>query len=78
MPWANRLGGPGTGRAAKGSRGVATLVTSRPSGLKRGPGEHAGDEAVGQGHEQPLPAGHEGGQAEHHDARRPPAGPPPR
>ncbi len=37
MPWANRLGGPGTGRASKGSCGTATLVTNKPSGLKRGP-----------------------------------------
>ena len=31
--WANRLGGPGTGRAATGSRGATTRVASWPSGI---------------------------------------------
>jgi hypothetical protein len=37
MPWAKRLGGPATGLAATGSRGVITRVTSWPSGLSVGP-----------------------------------------
>ena len=37
MPWAKRLGGPGTGRGATGSRGVITRVTSCPRGLSVGP-----------------------------------------
>ena len=37
MPWANRFGGPGTGRAATGRRGVTTRVMSWPNGLKVGP-----------------------------------------
>ncbi len=38
MPWANRLGGPGTSRGSmRVRRGRTTRVTSRPSGEKRGP-----------------------------------------
>ena len=37
MAWAKRFGGPGTSLASTASRGVITFVTSRPSGLKRGP-----------------------------------------
>ena len=36
MPWANRLGGPGTSRGLP-SRGATTWTASRPSGLYRGP-----------------------------------------
>ena len=53
MPWAKRLGGPGTGRSAIPRRGVTTRVTSCPSGLMVGPGEHAGHEAVGD--DRPWP-----------------------
>ena len=37
MPWANRLGGPATGRSAMRRRGVTTRVTNCPSGLSVGP-----------------------------------------
>ena len=37
MPWANRLGGPGTRFPSIGRRGVTTRVTSWPSGLNVGP-----------------------------------------
>src|SRR5438874_2459620 len=37
MPWANRLGGPGTYLARNGRFGVATRVTNCASGLSVGP-----------------------------------------
>jgi hypothetical protein len=36
IPWANRLGGPGTGFGAP-SRGATTRLASAPSGDNRGP-----------------------------------------
>jgi len=37
MAWANRLGGPGTGRSGRPRRGTTARVTSRAHGLNRGP-----------------------------------------
>ena len=36
MPWANRLGGPGT-YFGRPSRGAATRIANRPRGLRGGP-----------------------------------------
>ena len=47
IPCAKRFGGPGTGLAATRSCGVIMRVTRWPRGLSVGPGQDAGDKAVG-------------------------------
>ena len=68
MPWAKRLGGPGTQRGSTSRRGTTTRVTSRASGLSRGSGQDAEHEAHGQRHEDERPAGHEVGRGLQHHA----------
>ena len=63
MPWAKRLGGPGTGLFGP-SAGAITFWAVQPSGLERRAGEHAGPESVGERDQQPVRAG---GEDHHRD-----------